>query len=93
MTNSPFSLRLDSDIKAQLKHEAELAGRSESALVALAIKNFLSVREFKRRAIDKSVEIAEKGKFISSETMGAWVDSWGSDDEASLPEADVQLKS
>lgn len=92
MPNIPFSLRLDADIKAKLKNEAKLLNRSESFIATTAIKNYLSAREQKRHAIDKAVLQADQGDFISREVMGAWVDSWGSDNELALPEVDVKLQ-
>ena len=92
MANVPFSLRLDADTKTRLKKEAELLNRSESFIATTAIKNYLSAREQKRKAIDAAVAQAEQGNFISSQAMGAWVDSWGTDKEQALPELDATIK-
>jgi predicted transcriptional regulator len=92
MANVPFSLRLDADIKTRLKQEAELLKRSESFVATTAIKNYLSAREQKRNAIDAAIAQAEQGDFISSRAMGAWVDSWGTDNERALPEIDTTIK-
>ena len=45
--------------------------------------------EKKRRAIEIAVVEADRGNFISSESMNAWVDSWGKSDESSPPNVDV----
>ena len=92
MANVPFSLRLDPDLKTKLKREAELLNRSESFIATTAIKNYLSACEQKRNAIDAAVAQADKGNFISSQAMGAWVDSWGTDNELALPEIDARIK-
>lgn len=92
MANVPFSLRLDADIKTRLKQEAELLNRSESFIATTAIKNYLFVREQKRAAIDTAIASADQTDFISSEAMGAWVDSWGTDNELAPPEVDVKIK-
>ena len=89
MATTPFSLRLDDDMRARLKSEAKQLHRSESSIAAIAIQKYLDACEQKRQAIDLSVTQADKGEFISSQSMNAWVDSWGSDDELPLPAVDV----
>ncbi len=91
MPTSPFSLRLTSDIKAMLKQEAAEMNRSESFVATTAIKNFLLARQQKRQAIDIAIEEANKGHFISSQAMGAWVDSWGSENELAPPPVDTKI--
>lgn len=89
MATIPFSMRMDADDKARLKDEAKRADRSESYIANLAIKQYLNACELKRNAIDQAVKEAGGGQFISSERMGAWVDSWGTDTEQNPPEPDV----
>ena len=45
--------------------------------------------EAKKREIAKAVGEADKGVFISQETMGRWVESWGKSDELPQPEPDI----
>ena len=90
MANVPFSMRIDENTKKRLKHEAKLINRSETYFANLAIEKELRARELKRAAIDEAYAQAEQGNFISNEAMGAWVDSWGSDDELPPPEVDVK---
>lgn len=92
MANVPFSLRLDADVKAKLKREAQQLNRSESFIAATAIRKYLAACEQKRKAIDAALEQADHGAFISSEAIGAWVDSWGSDNELAPPAANVKIK-
>lgn len=91
MATTPFSLRLTTDIKAMLKQEAAEMNRSESFVATTAIKNFLLARQQKRQAIDLAIEEADKGHFISSESMSAWVDSWGTKKELAPPEVDTKI--
>ena len=89
MTTTPFSVRIDEDLRAQLKQEAQQLQRSESFVAATAIKKYLESCSQKRKAIDAAVKKAEQGNFISSEKMNEWVDSWGSENEQPLPTADI----
>ena len=54
-----------------------------------SIKIYLESRDQKRRAIEIAVVEADQGNFISSESMNAWLDSWGTADELKLPSADI----
>jgi predicted transcriptional regulator len=89
MATTPFSVRIDDEIKRQLKREAKHLNRSESFVAATAIKKYLESCSQKRKAIDLAVAEAEQGNFISSEKMNDWVDSWGSENEQSLPTTDI----
>ena len=91
MKTLPFSLRLTADIKTMLKQEAAQMNCSESFVATTAIKNFLLARQHKREAIDVAIQEADKGHFISSQVMGAWVDSWGSENELAPPEIDTKI--
>lgn len=90
-TNAPFSLRLDADVKMKLKEEAKQLHRSESFVAATAIKKYLTACEQKRKAIDKALLQADEGTFISSKTMGSWVDAWEDDEKLDPPAADVNI--
>jgi predicted transcriptional regulator len=92
MTNVAFSMRIDADTNKRLKYEADNMNRSETYFASMAIGKELNAREFKRAAIDAALAQAEQGDFISSEAMGAWVDSWGSDRELTAPKNDIKAK-
>ncbi len=89
MTTVPFSARIDADIKLRLKEEARNINRSESYVAQVALKQYLDACEYKRQAIETALHQADEGSFISQESMGAWVDSWGTDDELPTPKANV----
>ena len=89
MTMVPFSLRLDPTVKARLDDEARSMERSSSWLATKAIESFLEARATKRAAIHDAITEAERGVFISSEAIGEWMDSWGTENELPKPEADI----
>ena len=92
MATIPFSLRLDSELKAQLDIEAQEHDRSASYIATKAIKSYLQARKYKRNAIDESVKRADKGVFVSQEKVSEWMDSWGTDNELPKPTPDIFLK-
>ena len=56
-----------------------------------ATEDYLNVRERRRKAIDKALVQADKGVFISQESVETWVDSLGTDNELPPPEPDIFL--
>lgn len=91
MGTVPVSFRIDENDKTRLQHEAEQEDRSESYIHNVALKQYLDQRERRRGMLDQALEEADKGSFISQASMHKWVDSWGGDTEAVLPEPDVQV--
>ena len=89
MPTAPFSIRIDTDIKAQLEDEAKSLDRSVSYVAAKAIEGFLKARQQKRDAIDRALKEAEKGVFVSQEVVSTWVDSWGTENELPKPKPDI----
>jgi len=89
MATVPFSLRIDPKLKAKLEREAAREDRSSAYMAQRAIAVFVEVREAKRKAIAEAFAEAEKGVFISEESMDAWIDSWGTDHELPPPKPDI----
>lgn len=85
----PFSVRLDQTTRKRLEEEAMRLDRPASQVAARAIAGFLDAQDEFRRQVDVAVEEAEKGVFISSNAMHAWMDSWGGDQEQAPPAPDI----
>jgi predicted transcriptional regulator len=90
MPTTPYSVRLDDDVREALEAEAQLEDRPAAQLAARAIKDMLRAKAARRGAIDAALTEADAGSFVSSEAMGAWVESWGSGDELPAPVADIE---
>ena len=87
----PMSIRIDSDLKAALEAEAAREDRSASYMLQQAAREFIERKaEFRQMLIDMEAE-ADKGEFISSEAMGAWIASLGTGHELAEPEPDIFL--
>ena len=89
MPTVPFSFRIDADTKSRLDEQAAREDRSASSLVQRAIDAYLDEKAYKRECIMEAVEDAKKGDFISEETMDAWVESWGTQNELPAPQPDM----
>ncbi|PHS22345.1 MAG: hypothetical protein COA84_12850 [Robiginitomaculum sp.] len=88
-TSTPFSLRLDPELRTRLEAEAKQADRSASYMAAKAIKTFLDAQRSKREAIATAISQTDAGDFISSEKMSDWVNNWGTDNEQPDPKVDI----
>jgi predicted transcriptional regulator len=89
VTAVPFSLRLDADLKEAIEKEARLEDRSASCVIHQATREYVERKErFRAMVADLETE-EDKGEFISSEKMRAWVASWGTGNELPSPEPDV----
>ena len=89
MGTSPYSIRLDDDLRKSLEKEAEIEERSPAQLAVRAIRSMLEAKAAKRAAIDTALKEADQGQFISAEAMNAWIDSWDTADELPAPKADI----
>lgn len=90
-TSARFSMRLEPDLKEWLEEEAKLHDRSAGYIAAQAIATQKLRSESRRRMIDEAVLEADKGVFVSSEAVSAWMNSWGSENELPVPKPDIFL--
>jgi predicted transcriptional regulator len=89
MPTSPFSVRLDNDIKARLEREAQHEDRSAGYILHQALEDYLDAKEYKRECIREAIAEADKGIFVSWEKAEAWMKSWDTDNELPMPEPDI----
>ncbi len=75
----------------ELEQEARWQEVSEADVATQALKAYLDRQAYKRAAIEEAVAEADKGVFISSEVMMAWLDRLETDPSAPPPEPDVFL--
>ena len=88
MATERLSVRIDADLKRDLKEEAKRERRSASWLAVEAIEALLRDRAEKRAAIRAAVAEADRGAFISRAAMDEWVSSWDGE-PAEPPEPDI----
>ncbi|WP_428354229.1 CopG family ribbon-helix-helix protein [Methyloprofundus sp.] len=89
MAMTQFSMRLPEELKNSLKEISSITHRSQSQIAAKAITEYVERNEWKIKAIADAVKEADKGVFISHESMEAWVDSIGTKNELEPPKADI----
>lgn len=89
MPTTPVSLRLDDRTRSRLAAEAARADRPAAQVAARAITAWLDAQDELRRQIDAAAEEADRGTFLSAESVGAWMDGWGTDREGPIPAPDI----
>ena len=89
MSSVQFSIRMDPAIKSRLDEEAKIEDRSAAYITQKALDVYLREKEH-LRSIVRAAEIeADKGVFISGDSMHAWIESWDSDNELPAPKPDI----
>jgi predicted transcriptional regulator len=85
----PFSLRLDPETRARLEEEARRLDRPASQIAQRAIARYLDAQQALREQIDAAAAEADRGVFVSSDAVNAWLDGWGTDGETPPPTPDI----
>jgi len=86
----PVAIKIDSDTKARVKRLADARHRTPHWLMREAICQYVD-REEKREAFRQDglkawQEYQETGLHVTAEEVGAWLASWGGDNEQPAPE-------
>jgi predicted transcriptional regulator len=92
MATSPFSLRMDDDLRAALENEARQENRTAAQFVTHAIRSMIDAKNTKRSAIEAALAQADKGDFVSQGAINDWMDSWDTDTELPVPRPDIIAK-
>jgi predicted transcriptional regulator len=89
MATTQFSMRLSDDLKQSLEAISKISHRSQSQIATKAIAEYVAKNEWRLKAIQEAKKEADKGVFVSQDTIIDWLDSWGSDNELPAPKADI----
>ncbi|ETX13667.1 hypothetical protein OCH239_09415 [Roseivivax halodurans JCM 10272] len=89
MGTTPYSLRLDDELRQSLEREAAIEDRPPAQLAVRAIRAMLEAKVAKRAAVEVALEQADNEMFISAEAMNDWIDAWDTEDEGPAPRADM----
>jgi predicted transcriptional regulator len=89
MASSPFSVRLDEELKSRLEVQAERENRSSAYIVQQALESYLGTKDQFYRDMKAAIAKADEGIFISEEAMDRWMDSWDTENELPPPKPDI----
>jgi len=86
-------VKLDETTRDRLKHLGEVKQRSTHWLMREAIRKYLEEEEAcearNRQADAAWEEYRRTGEAVSNESVMAWLDSWGTDQEGPCPKPDI----
>jgi predicted transcriptional regulator len=84
------SVKLDDDLRDRVRNLAALRDRSPHWVMREAIKQYVEREEaresFKAEALASWADYRETGQHLTGEEVRAWLDTWGTEAEAELPE-------
>jgi predicted transcriptional regulator len=89
MTSARFTLRLEPELKQWLEDEARRVDRSAGWLAKQAIEGMKRASETRQRLIEEALVEADKGVFVSQKVVHGWMETWDTDHEVAVPNADV----
>lgn len=84
------SIRIDDELKARVQRLAERRQRSTHWVMREAIAQYVAREEaldsFKQEALASWKAYKETGRHLTGEEVRAWLETWGTDAEAAMPE-------
>jgi len=84
------SIKLDDELKGRVQHLAEARRRSSHWIMREAIAQYVEREEaresFKQEALDSWTAYKETGRHLTGQEVRTWLNTWGTDDEKTVPE-------
>ena len=90
MPTTPFTTRMDQDLKTRLERIAKYENRSASYVANQAIKSIVEEREQTHELVKIGLQLVERGEgMIAKEAVDDWLRAG---DDTPLPEADRKAR-
>jgi predicted transcriptional regulator len=86
--SAPVSVRLQPMLNDQVAAIAAALDRSKSWVIEQAVKDYVSLEEWRLAAIDEGIRAADEGRVANHEDVVAWVRSWGQPSELAPPKCE-----
>jgi len=84
------SLKIDDELKSRVKNLAAQRRRTPHWIMVEAIRQYTEREEardrFAREAMASWAAYQETGRHLTGQEVRAWLDTWGTDKEAPIPE-------
>ena len=91
--SKPTSIRLPEDVRIQADKLAKLTDRSRSYVVAEAVRQYTAERLVYLQELDEAVTSIDTQPTYDLKDVRAWMQTWGTDDEKPLAEANIPPRS
>jgi RHH-type transcriptional regulator, rel operon repressor / antitoxin RelB len=81
------TIRLSAEVKGKLEALAASTKRSKSWLAAQAIASYIEEQSWQIQQIEAAVTLAdsEQAVWVENADVNAWLNSWGTENERSMP--------
>jgi predicted transcriptional regulator len=84
------SVKLDDELKSRIQRLADMRHRSAHWIMREAIRNYVEREEaresFKKEALASWTAYQETGRHLSGQEVRDWLNTWGTDKEAEIPQ-------
>jgi predicted transcriptional regulator len=84
------SIKIDDSLKSRVQQLANLRRRSPHWIMLEAIEQYVEREEarenFQQEALASWTAYKETGRHLSGQEVRAWLKTWGTDDEKTVPE-------
>jgi predicted transcriptional regulator len=84
------SVKLDDDLKNRIQQLADTQQRSAHWIMRKAIRDYVEREEARERvkqeALASWTAYQETGQHITGQEVNDWLDTWGTDQEAAIPQ-------
>ncbi len=72
-------------VEERLEEVARSSSRSKRSLIQAALISFLDLYDWQIEAIRAGIADADAGRVVDHETVAAWLESWGTENELPAP--------
>lgn len=88
-TSNPTTVRLKDKNREYMDRFSKLTKRSHSHIMNEALEAYLPERMAYLAELNRAVVEAKTGPNFAAEEVFSWMDTWGTDDETTLEEANL----
>ena len=82
-------IALSQETILRLRSSAAQSQRDERELLEEAVVEYLARHEMELTAVENGMAVASADGLISHDAMKAWLESWGTTEEAQAPDTDL----
>ena len=75
-------------VEERLEEAAQASSRSKRSLIQAALVTFLDLYDWQIEAIRAGIADADAERVVDHETVSAWLESWGTENELPAPRCD-----
>ncbi len=87
MSSEVLTIRVNSELKSRLDQLGKTLHRSKSYIAEQAIRQYVDENAWQIEELTQAEKEIRQGKFIASDKVNRYLDSWGSADERKAPKA------